>query len=86
MATFTEDFTRMRSDNDQAQADRFQLIQDTHDWVQDKARGVHQLMQNMHDRTAEMAAKLHTELRDFSTDLSTGGSIFRKESKAKKGR
>ena len=92
MATFTEDFTRMRQDNDQAQADRFQLIQDTHDWVQDKARGVHQLMQDMHDKTAEMARQLHTELKDFSTELHTGGSIFRKglsspkASRAKKGR
>ena len=91
MATcFTDDFTRMRQDNDQSQADRFQLIQDTHDWVQDKARGVHQLMQDMHDRTAEMADKLHTELKDFSTDLHTGGNIFCKGSspkaRAKKGR
>ena len=83
MATFTEDFTRMRSDNDQSQADRFQLIRDTQDWVQDKARGVHQLMQDMHDKTAEMADKLHTELKDFSTDLHTGGNIFCKGSSPK---
>ena len=86
MATFTEDFTRMRSDNDQAQADRFQLIQDTHDWVQDKASSVQQLMQDMHDKTAEMAGQLRTELHDLSTDLHTGGNIFRKGSSPKASR
>jgi hypothetical protein len=81
MATcFTDDFTRMRQDFDQAQANRDQLIQDTHDWVQDKASSVQQLMQDMHDKTAEMAGQLRTELQNLSTDLHTGGSIFRKES------
>ena len=90
MATFTEDSTRMRQDFDQAQADRDQLIRDTHDWVQDKACGVRQLMQDMHDKTAEMASQVRTELHNLSTDLHTGGGIFRKGSspkaRAKKGR
>jgi len=80
MATFTEEFTRMRQDFDQAHADRDQLIQDTHDWVRDKARSVQQLMQDMHDKTAEMASQLRTELQDLSTDMRNGGDIFRKES------
>ena len=83
MAIFTDDFTRMRQDFDQAQADREQLIQDTHDWVRDKACSVQQLMQDMHDKTAEMADQLRTELQELSTDLHTGGSIFRKESNPK---
>ena len=80
MAIFTDDFTRMRQDFDQAQADREQLIQDTHDWVADKACSVQRLMQDMHDKTAEMADQVRTELQELSTDLHTGGSIFRKES------
>ena len=87
MATcFTDDFTRMRQDFDQAQANRDQLIQDTHDWVQDKARGVQQLMQDMHDKTAEMASQVRTNLREMHTDLNTGGNIFRKGSSPKASR
>ena len=33
MATFTEEFTRMRQDFDQAQADRHQLFDDTQEYV-----------------------------------------------------
>ena len=86
MATFTEDFTRMRQDCDDARAERRQLVQDTSEYVQNLAHSTRQDIKRMHDKTAEMADKLHAELKDFSTDLSTGGGIFRKESKAKKGR
>jgi hypothetical protein len=83
MAVFTEDFTRMRQDFDQAQADRDQLIKNTHEWVEEKVCSVQQLMQDMHDRTAEIAAQLRTELQELSTDLRTGGDIFRKDSNPK---
>lgn len=86
MATLTDSFTRMRRDFDQAQADRDRLIQDTHDWVKDKARSVQQLMQDMHEKTTEMANQLRTELQELSTDMRTGGSIFRKESSPKMSR
>ena len=40
MATFTEEFTRMRQDFDQAQADRHQLFDDTREHVQNMVHGV----------------------------------------------
>jgi hypothetical protein len=93
MATFTEEFTRMRQDFDQAQADRRQLFEDTHEHVQNMAHTVKEQLagfrhdlSNMHNGIAEMASQVRTELHDLSTDLKTGGMIFRKESKPKKGR
>jgi uncharacterized membrane-anchored protein YhcB (DUF1043 family) len=86
MATFTEDFTRMRQECDNSRAERRQLVQDNCEYVQNLAHSTRQDLKRMHDETAEMADKLRTELKDLSTDLSTGGGIFRKESKAKKGR
>jgi hypothetical protein len=93
MATFTEEFTRMRQDFDQAQADRTQLFADTHEHVQNMVNGVKEQltgfrhdMERMHDGIAEMANQVRADLKDMSTDLSTGGKIFRKESKPKKTR
>ena len=90
MATFTEEFTRMRQDFDQAQADRDQLFQDTREHVQNMAQGVkdqlagfRQNMRDMHDEIAEMAGQVRTELQEMSTDLHTGGNIFRKGSSPK---
>ena len=87
MAVFTEEFTRMRQDFDQAQADRDQLFQDTREHVQNLAQGVkdqlagfRQNMREMHDEIAETASQVRTELREMSTDLHTGGNIFRKGS------
>ena len=90
MATFTDDFTRMRQDFDQAQADRDQLFHDTREHVQNMANGVkeqlagfRQNMRDMHDDIAEKASQVRTGLREMSTDLRTGGNIFRKESSPK---
>jgi hypothetical protein len=90
MATFTEEFTRMRQDFDQAQADRHQLFHDTREHVQNMVQGVkdqlagfRQDMRDMHDHLAEMAGQVRTNLRDMSTDLHTGGDIFRKGSSPK---
>jgi hypothetical protein len=90
MATFTEEFTRMRQDFDQAQTDRHQLFQDTREHVQNMAQGVkdqltgfRQNMRDMHDEIAEMAGQVRTELHNLSTDLHTGGNIFRKGSSPK---
>ena len=90
MATFTDNFTRMRQDFDQAQADRDQLFQDTREYVQNIAEGVkdqlagfRQNMRDVHDGISEMACQVRSELQDLSTDLRTGGGIFRKESNPK---
>jgi len=93
MATFTEEFTRMRQDFDQAQADRHQLFHDTREHVQNMAQGVkdqmagfRQNMRDMHDGIAEAASQVRTGLREMSTDLHTGGNIFRKGSSPKASR
>ena len=86
MATFTETFTHMRQDCDEARAQRRQLVRDTSEYVQNLAHSTRQDLKRMHDATAEMADKLHTELKDLSTDLSAGGGIFRKESNPRKHR
>jgi Asp-tRNA(Asn)/Glu-tRNA(Gln) amidotransferase C subunit len=90
MATFTEEFTRMRQDFDQAQDERHQLFQDTREHVRNMVRGVkdqlagfRQNMQDMHDGIAEKADQVRTELREMSTDLHAGGAIFRKGSSPK---
>jgi hypothetical protein len=87
MAVFTEEFTRMRQDFDQAQADRDQLFKDTREFAQNMAQGVKDKLagfrQNMQDLHADIAAKasqVHTELCEMSTDLHNGGNIFRKGS------
>ena len=51
--------------------------------VKEQLAGFRENMRDMHDGIAEMADQVRTELHDFSTDLRTGGSIFRKESSPK---
>jgi uncharacterized phage infection (PIP) family protein YhgE len=91
MATFTEEFTRMRQDFDQAQADRNQLYENTRNQVQNMAQGVkeqlagfRQHMHEVHDEMAEMAGRVRAGLKDLSTDLHGGGDVFRKGLTAKK--
>jgi len=79
MATFTEDFTRMRQDFDQSLADRKQFVQGIRDSVPPLLAGFRQAH-------AEMARQQRTGLKDFRTDLSAGGAIFRKESNPRKQR
>ena len=94
MATFTEEFTRMRQDFDQAASDRQQLAEDTRHHVQNMVQGVKQQLagfrqdlNKMHDGVADLAGQVRASLSDLSTDLHTGGKIFRKEScKGKKSR
>ena len=90
MASFTEEFTRMRQDFDQAQADRDRLYHDTREHVQNMAQGVKQQlagfrqhMQDMHDEIAEMAGHVRAGLKEMSTDLHGGGNVFRKGSSPK---
>jgi hypothetical protein len=91
MAVFTEEFTRMRQDFDQAQADREQLSSDTREFVQNMAQNVKEQlagfrgnMQHMHEEVAAMAGQVRDNLRDLHTDLSAGGKIFRKESNTRR--
>lgn len=79
MATFTEDFTRMRQDCDNSRAERRQLVQDNCEHVKSMLAGF------CHHH-AEMASQLRTELKDFATDLKAGGSVFRNESNPRKHR
>jgi predicted nucleic acid-binding Zn-ribbon protein len=69
MATFTEEFTRMRQDFDQAQADRTQLFHDTREHVKNISQGMKEQlagfrrdMHEMHDNLAEMASQVRTGL------------------------
>jgi hypothetical protein len=85
MATFTEEFTRVREDCDQAHEERRQILEDTrkqveqmaHD-VQEQLMGFRDNMQKMHGEIAEAANQVRTNLKDLAVDLKTGGSIFRK--------
>jgi hypothetical protein len=93
MATFTETFSRMRQDFDDAQAARDQLFHDTREHVQDMARGVQEQLagfrsdlRQVHGQVAEMADRVRSNLREMHTDLNTGGNIFRKECKPRKHR
>ena len=52
--------------------------------VKDQMAGFRQDMREMHGGIAEMAGQVRTDLHDLSTDLKTGGNIFRKESKPTK--
>ncbi len=91
MATFTEDFTRLRQDFDQSQANRNQLYETTRDHVQNMAQGVkeqlagfRQHMHEMHDEIAEMAGRVRADLKELSTNLRGGGDVFRKGLSPKK--
>jgi hypothetical protein len=88
MATFTEDFTRMRHDFDQSQEDRQRLFEDTRGHVQQMAcdmqeqlAGFRHGFEQMRGEIAETADQVRTELRGFGADLRTGGRVFRKQSK-----
>lgn len=88
MATFTEDFTRMRQGFDQSQEDRQRLFEQTREQVQQMACGVQEQLagfrqefQQMRGEIAEAADRVRIGLREFGTDLKGGGRIFRKESK-----
>jgi len=88
MATFTEDFTRMRQEFDQSQDDRQRLFGHTREQVEQMACGVREQLagfqqefQQMRGDIAEAADRVRTGLREFGTDLKGGGRVFRKKSK-----
>ena len=54
--------------------------------LREQLAGFRHDLSNMHNGIAEMASQVRSELHDLSTDLKTGGMIFRKQSKPKKGR
>ena len=70
MATFTEDFTRMRDELDQSHQDRQAFCEHL---TEDCA----ERMENNQRSLKEMGDQVRSELADFSGDLKTGGKIFR---------
>jgi nitrate/nitrite-specific signal transduction histidine kinase len=79
MATYTDDFTRMRQEADEAHEERQQLMRDIQHQVQEMADGVREQLAGFRHELQEMSDALKTELREFHTDLKTGGEIFRKQ-------
>jgi methyl-accepting chemotaxis protein len=91
MATFTDEFTKMRQDFDEAQDSRHQLLEDTRQQVQQMAQGVKEQLagfrgelEHMREEIAEAANRTRTELKELGADLHTGGDIFRKQSMPRK--
>ena len=70
MATFTEDFTRMREDFDQSHEDHQQFCDHL---TEDCA----QRMESNQQWLKEMGDQMRSELADFAGDLKTGGKTFR---------
>jgi len=86
MATFTEDFTRMRNDFDRAHQDRERLGREIHGQVRDAADDVKAMLGRFADEMRDTreglrraADRLRSELGQFARDLQTGGGVFRKE-------
>ena len=63
MATFTEDFTRMREDFDQSHQDRQEFCEQVRDDVATMRQ--------------ENRSFMNTVLKPFAGDLKAGGAIFR---------
>ena len=63
MATFTEDFTRMREDFDQSHQDRQEFCEQVRDDVAEMRQ--------------ENRSFMNTVLKPFAADLKAGGAIFR---------
>ena len=91
MATFSEAFTRMRENFDQAHENRLNLIRDIRADVTEKAaQTASQLAQQAQQRQAEFAALMHDlrgklhqqarqtrqQLADLSADLEQAGNVF----------
>ena len=78
MATFTEDFTRLRQDCDELHQDHLEFIQNVRTEIQtlreDEVPG---LLAGFRADHAEMASQLRSDLAEFADDLATGGEIFR---------
>ena len=77
MATFTEDFTRLRQDFDQSHEDRLESIQNIRTESQAIRDEVPGLLAGFRADRAEMGSQLRSDLAEFAGDLATGGEIFR---------
>lgn len=88
MATFTEDFTRMRQEFDQSQSDRQafceHITQDCAERTERNQQSLKELRQQDAERSnrdrqwlEEMGNQLRSDLADFAGDLAAGGKIFR---------
>jgi thiamine phosphate synthase YjbQ (UPF0047 family) len=71
MATFTEDFTRIREEFDQSFEDRQEFCEHIREDCAEQMEHNHQWQKNMGDH-------LRSELADFAGDLRAGGDTFRK--------
>jgi len=70
VATFTEEFTGMREEFDQAHDDHLQFCQDLTEDCAERAENNQHWLKGMGDQ-------VRSELADFAGDLRTGGDIFR---------
>ena len=86
MATFTEDFTRMRQDCEEAQEDRHHFFEQMRNRVEQLAEETRNDMARFRAEHNQMANGLRDHLKQLATDLKTGGGIFRKESNPRKQR
>ena len=81
MATFTEDFTRMREDFDQSHQDRQEFVQGIIDDEVEDCKNRQEFCQQVRDDVAEMRQEnrsfMNTVLKPFAADLKAGGAIFR---------
>lgn len=87
MATFTEDFARMRQEFDHSLQERQEFVQGVIDNEVEDGKNRQKFcnhieqdcaerMENNQHQFNEMANQVRSELTDFAADLKTGGKIF----------
>ncbi|MFH1923655.1 MAG: hypothetical protein ABIP48_27660 [Planctomycetota bacterium] len=81
MATFTEDFTRMRQEFDDAFQERKEFVQGITANEAEARKERQEFVQGIRDDTAEMLEGhrqwMNETLKPFAADLKAGGEIFR---------
>lgn len=77
MATFTDDFTKLREDSDQAHKDRQEFYDKMRGEVEQLAVETRNQLTTFRAELTEMSNHLRDSLKQCATDLKTGGDIFR---------
>ena len=81
MATFTEDFTRMREEFDDSFQERQQFVRDITAHEAEAKNERQEFCQQVRDDVAAMRQEnrsfMNTVLNPFAADLKAGGEIFR---------
>ena len=81
MATFTEDFTRMRQEFDDSFQERQEFVQGIIDDEVEDCKNRQKFCQEVRDDVAAMRQEnrsfMDTVLKPFAADLKAGGAIFR---------